>query len=413
MVKLGQNFLFGTTVSCFQVEKGTILDRQLLPKRSNHYIHDKSVTMMKKLGVDACHFSLSWSKIFSNDTNQINDKCFEFYDKLIDELLANGITPWVSLFDGELPVVLKSQYGGWHNKEIVKKFADYTTEIVKHYSDRVRNWFTINEIGYGADSTHNMSGFQLLNPHEVNQSIHNILLGHGLAVQAIRANSHQSANIGFIKTLDAFYPASDNEANIMVARKLWHDANAGVLLPVLTGLYHEKYLQLLDADFLCYDVNEIRIISTPCDFIGLNYRNEVSVHTAKDDEIIVHDKKLNNLGYEYLNYKSNDLPYFDSKLEKRLLASYYALKFTHELFPSLPVYIIENENQFVDYTIPGEEVIDLSRIEYLRSHLEVLSKLESEGMNLKGYFARSLIGNYSGEYYHQIIRNTKQSKLSI
>lgn len=410
MVKLGQNFLFGAAVSCFQVEKGVILDRQLLPKRSNHYIHDKSVTMMKNLGVDACHFSLSWSKMFSNDTTEVNNKCLEFYDKLIDELLANGIVPWVSLFDGELPAVLKARYGGWQTKEVSKKFADYTERVTKYYSDRIKNWVTINEVGYGADSSYSVNGFQLLNQHEVNQSIHNLLLGHGLAVQAIRANSHQDANIGFIYTMDTFYPVPDTEVNLLATREAWYDANTGILLPVLTGLYYERYYKLLELDSLCYDASDMQVISSTCDFIGLNYRRNRPVCVSDGKEYGSYDKKLNNLRSEHLNFRSEESLYSDTKLQKKLIASYYALKFIHELFPSLAIYIIENESQFTDCTIPGEEVVDLSRIEYLRDHFEILSNVKSLGMNLRGYFARSLIGSYSGEYYRQVVRAAKQVK---
>jgi beta-glucosidase len=404
----------------------------------HYHRYKEDVAMMKELGIDAYRFSIAWPRIMPTGEGAINEKGLAFYDQLIDELLTNDITPWITLFHWDLPQALQDKYQGWQSKEVAKLFADYTKVVVERYSDRVKNWFTINEIRCFTTFAHR-DGFHapggILPEKLVNQTIHNALLGHGLAVQAIRANSKQKANVGLVENLDTYWPAIDTSANIAAAKDAWLRANDAILLPALRGSYRHEFLELLAEDAPEFSDEEMKIIGTPCDFIGYNYYSGIPVRAATKSEVKLHGKTLTNPGFEYLPF-SSDYPRTDMTWPITPKAIYYALKFTQEEFPNLPIYITENGMAAADIEQKNGEVIDLSRVEYLRTHLEMLSQAKAEGVNLKGYFVWSLMDNYewslgyskrfgiyrvnyttqerklkySGEYYQYVMQQSKFSE---
>ena len=420
MINFGKDFLFGAATASYQIEgatnedsrgisvwdtfaqtPGKVLNNDDGLRACNHYhLYKDDVAMIKELGIDAYRFSIAWPRIMPSGEGNINPKGVEFYDRLIDELLAKGIQPWITLFHWDLPQALQDKYGGWLSKEVSKRFAEYTAIVVNRYSDRVKYWFTINEIRCFTTIAHRLGVHapgNILPEQQTNQTVHNALLGHGLAVQAIRNNSKQTAIIGLVDNLDTYWPAIDTPENIEAARQAWLDANDHILLPVLTGRYSDRYLQLLGKDAPEFNDAEMKTIATPCDFIGYNYYFGTDVRSASNSTIQVHGKDLINPGYEYLNI-SPDYPRTDMNWAISPKALYYALKFTQEKFPNLPIYITENGMAAADKEEMNGEVIDLSRIEYLRSHFEMLSRAKAEGVNLKGYFIWSLMDNYEWSY---------------
>lgn len=455
MLNFGKDFIFGAATASYQIEgatnedgrgscvwdsfarqAGKVVNNDDGRQACDHYHRYKQdVAMMKEFGIDAYRFSLAWPRIMPSGEGALNQKGLEFYDKLIDELLAKEIQPWVTLFHWDLPQDLQDKYAGWQSKEVAKRFADYTAIVVERYSDRVKNWFTINEIRCFTtfahrETFHAPGGAKA--EQIVNQTIHNALLGHGLAVQAIRAHSKQAANIGLVENLDTFWPAIDTSANIAAAKQAWLCANDAILLPALNGVYRPEYLDLLGEDAPEFTTEEMKIIGTPCDFVGLNYYSGIPVRAAASSAIKMHGKTLVNPGFEYLPF-SNDFPRTDMTWPITPKALYYALKFMQEEFADLPIYITENGMAAADVEQTNGEVIDLSRVEYLRTHLEMLSTAKYEGVNLKGYFVWSLMDNYewsfgyskrfgiyrvnyttqerklkySGEYYQYVMQNAR------
>lgn len=455
MIRFDKDFLFGVATASYQIEgaanedgrgqsvwdtfarkSGKVINNEDGLTACNHYhLYKEDVARIKSLGVDAYRFSIAWPRIMPSGEGLPNDKGIEFYDKLIDELLAQNIQPWVTLFHWDLPQMLQEKYAGWLSKEVSKRFAEYVEVIVRHYSDRVKHWFTLNEIRCFTIFAHR-NGIHapgnILPEQQINQTVHNALLGHGMAVQAIRAASQQPATIGLVDNLDTFWPVIDTPENINAARLAWQDANDHILLPALTGRYSDKYLQLTGNDAPVFDEHEMKIIASPCDFIGYNYYFGTPIRSATESTIAIHGKTLRNPGYEYLNY-TDDYPRTNMNWPISPKALYYALKFTHERFPELPIYITENGMAATDKKEANGEIIDLSRIEYLRNHFEVLSQIRNEGINLKGYFMWSFMDNYewafgyskrfgiywvdyityerrlkySGEYYQYIIHNSR------
>jgi len=419
-MNFGKDFLFGAATASYQIEggqkdgigvstwdvfakrPGKVLNNEDGKVACNHYeLYKDDVKMMKEMGLKAYRFSISWPRVMPTGEGQVNELGLAFYDNLIDELLKNGIEPWITLFHWDLPQALQDKYGGWQSKEVSRLFAKYTEIVVKRYSDRVKNWFTINEIMCFTTFAHRDRCFHApgiaLAEKGVNQTIHNALLGHGLAVRAIREHSKQPANIGLVENLATYWPVIDTEENIQAAREAWLDGNDAILLPALTGKYRKEYLDLLGADAPEFTVEEMEIIGTPCDFIGYNYYTGIPVRATKSNRIGLHGKEKLGVGYEFLEF-SNDYARTDMTWPITPKALYYALKFSHEVVPNFPIYITENGMAAADKEELTGEVNDLSRVEYLRTHLETLLKVKQEGVNLKGYFVWSLMDNYEWSF---------------
>src|SRR6186713_1814099 len=202
-------FLWGTATSAYQVEgavnedgrgpsiwdrftrtSGTISDNSNGDTATDHYhLYKEDIQLMKALGAKAYRFSIAWPRVFPEGAGAANPKGLDFYNRLVDELLANGIAPFATLYHWDLPQALQDRFGGWTSRDTSKAFADYAGYVAQHLSDRVKNFFTINECSrlvhlghqHGADAP----GLKL-SEAELNQVRHNVALGHGLAVQAIR-----------------------------------------------------------------------------------------------------------------------------------------------------------------------------------------------------------------------------------
>ena len=235
--KFASPFVWGAATASYQIEGATELDGRgrcvwdefaLQPgkvlnnddgrRACDHYnLYPQDIALMKEIGLDAYRFSLAWPRILPSGEGKINPQGLAFYDRLIDELLENNLVPWVTLFHWDLPQAMQDKYRGWLSKEVAARFADYAYLASERYSDRVSNWFTINEIRCFTTLAHREDYHApggRLPEKDVNQTIHNALLGHGLAVQAIRSATKQTARIGLVENLDTFWPIIDTPENI-------------------------------------------------------------------------------------------------------------------------------------------------------------------------------------------------------
>ena len=431
------------TWDTFSAKPGKVINNENGLRACNHYnLYKEDVQLMKNIGIDAYRFSFSWPRVFPDGEGNINQKGLDFYDRLIDELLANDITPYATLFHWDLPQALESKYGGWRSKEVSKLFGEYAGVISERFSDRTQNWMTINEIKCFTTLAHREDRHAPggIEPEKIVwQTVHNALLGHGLAVDAIRANSKQKANIGIVENLDTCWPVIDTKDNIEAARKLWKDLNQYILFPLLKGKYDEKWLNIISDDAPEYTDNEMKIISNPIDFIGYNYYSGLGVRARTQKKVKkeynrVLGTPVDDSEYEVLEY-GKDYPRTDMEWPITPKALYYALKFTKEEFGDIPVYITENGMAAADEETVNGEVIDLSRVEYIRTHLETVNSAIKDGCNVKGYFVWSLMDNFewawgytkrfgicrvnyttferylklSGKFYKEIIKNNKRS----
>ncbi|MGN6169129.1 MAG: family 1 glycosylhydrolase, partial [Solirubrobacteraceae bacterium] len=266
---------------------------------NDHYHRYKEdVALMKSFGATAYRFSISWPRIFPEGAGQPNLKGLDFYSRLVDELLSAGIEPFATLYHWDLPQALHDGHGGWRSMETVKAFAEYAGYVAEQLSDRVKHFFTINEFrsfvdaGYrgteaqigGGKSVHLGVPPELQLPTaEFNQVRHHTVLAHGLAVQAIRARGAAGTTVGPAENIAAAVPVIDTPEHVKAAEIATRELNAAFLTVMLEGRYTDAYLAEAGTDAPKFTDEDLKVIATPVDFVGINvYRP--NVYVAPSDE---------------------------------------------------------------------------------------------------------------------------------
>ena len=248
---------------------------------------------MRELGIKAYRFSISWTRIFPDGTGKVNEKGVKFYSDLIDELLKNGIEPYITLFHWDYPYALFKK-GSWLNDESVKWFAEYAGKVVELYSDRVKYFITFNEpqcfIGCGYLGGEH-APFLKMGYKAVFQMCHNVLKAHGAAVIAMREKAKQPIKIGYAPTGSAVYPLTDSPEDIEAAREKYFECKPlgdGTMWsvswwsdPVILGRYPEEGLKMYKEYLPEITEEDMKLISQPIDFYCQNMYNGV---TVKADE---------------------------------------------------------------------------------------------------------------------------------
>lgn len=357
----------------------------------HYHRYKEDVALMKELGLKAYRFSVSWPRILPNGAGTVNQKGLEFYGNLVDELLANGIEPYVTLFHWELPQVLYEQ-GGWLNRETTDYFAEFAKIVVEYLSDRVTKWITTNEpqchilLGH-QDGTH-APGDQR-SERELFTMMHHIHLAHGKAVQMIRQYAKQPCIVGYAPNPFPFMPVSTSEADYQVAknvcfsatqRNLW--SNTWWLDPVLLGSYPADGLETYK-DAFPFEVirdGDMELISQPIDFLGINMYQGSYVKSDKDKGVIIIPKKV--------GYPKNSLKW---PVTPEIL--YYMPKFLYERY-QLPILITENGVTLSDWVSLDGKVHDPNRIDFIRRYLRELKRAVNEGVPVIGYFSWSIMDNF-------------------
>src|SRR5215212_10272138 len=247
-----KDFVWGTATSAYQIEgavnddgrgrsiwdtfshmPGKIGDGGNADRANDHFHRYKEdVRLIKDLGVKAYRFSIAWPRVFPEGTGAPNPKGLDFYNRLLDELLANGIEPYATLYHWDLPQALQDRVGGWQSSETSKAFADYAGYVAERLSDRVKYIFTLNEAGrflnFGYGWGIDAPGLKLP-AAELNQARHNIVLGHGLAVQAIRARGRAGTKVGPAENIATCVPVFDTPEHVRAAEIATREMNAGLL----------------------------------------------------------------------------------------------------------------------------------------------------------------------------------------
>jgi beta-glucosidase len=400
-------FVWGTATSAYQIEgavdedgrgrsiwdtfahtPGKIADRSNADRANDHYHRYKAdVGLIRDLGVKAYRFSIAWPRVFPQGSGAPNPKGLDFYNRLVDELLANGIEPYATLYHWDLPQALQDRVGGWQSSDTSKAFADYAGYVAERLSDRVKNIFTLNEAGrfvnFGYGWSIDAPGLKLP-PAKLNQVRHHVALAHGLAVQAIRARGHAGTRVGPAENIAACVPAIDTPENIRAAEIATRELNSGFLGVILEGKYTDGFLAYAGADAPKFTAEELKIISSPNDFVGLNIY-------APQFYVVASGGKP---GFKVLPFPAS-FPHMNSEwLRVGPETIYWVPRLAAKIWSIDTIYISENGTSSTDKPAADASVNDLDRIMYLRNYLTQLQRATAEGVPVRGYFLWSLMDNF-------------------
>src|SRR5262249_3177893 len=352
----------------------------------HYHRYKEDVQLMKALGVKTYRFSISWPRVFPQGAGAPNLKGIDFYSRLVDELLANGIEPYATLYHWDLPQALQDRWGGWESRDTAKVFADYAGYVAEKLSGRIRHFFTVNEITTFVELGHG-SGLLApglkLPPARLNQVRHHAVLAHGLAVHAIRANAQQGTQVGPAENIVAGVPVIETPEHIAAAERYTREINAAYLTVMLEGRYTDAFLSFAGADAPEFTPEDLKLISSPLDFVGIN------VYVPKYVRAI--DAAP---GYAPLEF---------SKSHPRMASSwhfigpealYWAPRHLVKLWNVKEIYITENGCGAADDPAADGVVYDSDRIMFLRSYLTHLQRATAEGVPVRGYFHWSSMDNF-------------------
>ncbi len=399
-----EGFLWGAATAAYQVEgawnedgKGeSIWDRYAhQPFKTAHgetgdvacdhyYRMPKDVALMKKLGLKAYRFSISWPRVLPEGRGKLNRKGLGFYDRLVDKLMEAGIAANATLNHWDLPQALQDQ-GGWPNRDSAGWFADYARVVFEKLGDRVAMWATHNEPYVVAFAGYQSGAFPpgLSDASLAYRAVHHLLLAHGNAVQAFRAGSYPG-KIGIVLDLQNFIPATDREADLAAARRVVQNSHI-FLDPLFKGHYPLELTEWLGPIAPQPQPGDLEIIHQPIDFLGVNhYFTSLVRHEAGGGLL-----------------KSASQPYTRPMWGMTEVGwgvnppglTHVLMKVKNE-YGNPPVYITENGCAAHDEPDENGFVQDRERIAYLRRHLIAAHDALQAGANLKGYFVWSLMDNF-------------------
>lgn len=404
-----EDFMWGAATASYQIEgarksggrgesvwdsfsrrPGKVLNNDSGEGACDHYNRwQEDIGLMKNLGLQTYRFSLAWPRIFPNGEGEPNPEGVAFYTNLIDGLLEAGIRPFITLFHWDLPQALQDKYGGWPNKDMIPVFVKYAEFCVKTWGEKVKDWATMNEIVCFTrlaheDDKHAPGGRE--GRAVANQAVHNALVAHGRAVKAMRTASKTPLNIGIVENITAYYPCMADVEHIEATKKAYERVNSDILFPLLRGKYDEAAYKEQYGELPEILEGEMEDISAELDYIGYNYYAATAVRASDNED-----------SYEILDFQKG-YPVTDMGWPITPEGIYWMLKFSHDYFPGMPVYICENGMAADDKEEENGEVIDMARLEYYRAHLKECARAAAEGVPLKRYYAWSLMDNFEWSF---------------
>jgi beta-glucosidase len=399
-------FLWGSATAAYQVEgavhedgrapsiwdtfahtPGKTVNNATGDVADDHYHRYKEdVALMKALGVKTYRFSIAWPRVFPQGSGTPNPKGLDFYNRLVDELRRNDIEPFATLYHWDLPQALHDRVGGWQSRETSRAFAEYAGYVAERLSDRVQHIFTINEFGAFVELGYRVGihapGLKL-DAKAFNQTRHNAVLGHGLAVQAIRARAKAGTKVGLAENMTVAAPAIESPAHIAAAERATRELNAPYLTVIQEGRYTDAYLKAAGADAPQYTPDELKAIASPLDFVGLNIYTPVYVRADGSPEgfaVIPHPGSFPHMASPWLFAGPEAL--------------YWGPRHIAKIWSVRDIYITENGCSSSDVPAADGVVYDTDRVMYLRNYLSQLQRATADGIPVRGYFLWSLMDNF-------------------
>ena len=347
------------------------------------------VELMAELGLNAYRFSIAWPRILPQGIGTVNGQGLDFYDRLVDALLARSITPLVTLYHWDLPLALHEK-GGWLNRDTASAFADYAEVVARQLGDRVGWWVTLNEpwcsayLGYG-------NGKHAPGIHDKRAAYtaaHHLLLAHGLALPRLRMHTRKSAQLGITLNLTPIYAANEHPRTLHAVA--WADkmSNRWFLDPIFRGSYPEGLFADDGVAPPPVQDGDLDIIAAPIDFLGVNNYSR-SLIRAREKENGAGDDPI-----KFYEHVAADSSYTDMGWEVYPQALTDVLVGVHRDYAPRAIVVTENGAAFADQWDGSNHLSDPRRLHYIRDHILALGQAQAQGVPLKGYFVWSLLDNF-------------------
>ncbi len=356
----------------------------------------EDVALIRDLNIDTYRFSVAWPRVQPGGRGPANPAGLAFYDRLVDELHAQGITPWVTLYHWDLPQELEDA-GGWPQRDTAYRFADYAQLVYDRLGDRVVNWTTLNEpwctamLGY-------VEGVQAPGRRDFAagiHAVHHLLLGHGLAAGRLRASASGPLDLAITLNLSTSNPATDSDADAEAARRADGLGTRLYLDPLVHGRYPQDVIADLAERGVVIPVQDgdLDIISAPLDTLGVNYYFSLRASGVGEDgstrdaaglpvgRALPYGLPQTAIGWEIMPDDFRDM----------------LIRIGRD-YPGLPIVITENGAAFADQPDAEGFVRDDDRTDYLASHIAAVAAAREAGADIRGYFAWSLMDNFEWAY---------------
>jgi beta-glucosidase len=420
-----RDFLFGAATAAYQIE-GAVDEDGRLPSiwdtycatpglvhngdtgavACDHYHrHEADIALLAQLGFGAYRFSIAWPRVM-DESGRVNQKGVDFYKRVLDRLEAHGLQPFATLYHWDLPQHLQDR-GGWLNRDTAHRFAEYADLMSRQLGGRVSAWTTLNEPWCSAHLGHGVGRHApgLKNVRYSMEAMHHLLLGHGLAVAALRAND--KAPVGLVSNVNAVRAASHSPRDRRAAELAHACASHWVLDPLMLGRYPDEMRELWPTAAAPIREGDMDVIRAPMDYLGINYY--FRTHVESDGAHGFVEKYLPDVERTQMDWEVYPSGLRDLLVEFK------------QRYPELPpIYITEHGMASDDHAEAGA-VNDLQRMSYLGRHLAAIDEAMRQGVDVRGYFVWSLLDNFEWAYglskrfglihvdYHTLRRTLKSS----
>ena len=342
--------------------------------------------LMAQLGLGAYRFSIAWPRILPEGRGTINSAGLDFYDRLVDALLAKGIVPFATLYHWDLPSSLERE-GGWLNRATAYAFAEYAEIVTRRLGDRVVNWITLNEpwcsayLGYGIG----VHAPGLSDRQAAIDAAHHLLLGHGLAVPRMRAHLPSTAQVGITLVLNQIYGADERAETLRDVELANEFSNGWFLDPIYRGTYPERFFEHMALNPPPIQQGDLDSISAPLDFLGVNNYSRILVRGTRTQPLADQFESVSpipNACYTDMGWEI-----YPNGLRDVLVN-------VGRNYPVGKLYVTENGAAFPDAWDGGDTVSDPRRVDYLRAYITGCAEAVEQGAPLSGYFVWSLMDNF-------------------
>ncbi|HPD00239.1 MAG TPA: GH1 family beta-glucosidase [Acetivibrio sp.] len=403
-----EDFIWGAATAAYQIEgaynedgkgesiwdrfshtPGNVFEGHTGDVACDHYHrYEEDIQLMKELGIKSYRYSISWPRIFPDGKGKPNEKGLDFYKRLTNLLLENGITPAVTLYHWDLPQKLQD-IGGWANRDVTDYFTEYSEAIIRNLGDVVPMWFTINEPFIISFLGH-LFGNHAPGIKDINvtlQVAHNLLLSHGKVLKIYR-EMNQKGRIGIALNFSFKYPASKDPADIAAANLAFGVFGRWFLDPLYKGQYPEdvlKYYENMGVPF-SYSQEDLKLISQPMDFLAFNYYSS---------DFIKHDDKQ---GFASIDPKPGKFEKTEMNWIVYPQGLYDLIMYLDREYGKPNLIISENGAAYKDEINSNGRIEDVKRTKYLIDHLTQVHRAIEDGANMNGYYLWSLMDNFEWSY---------------